>query len=219
MSSVQLQSVSDSLIFKSAHVPTPRDRIIAAGRSHFFAHGIRNVSMDDLAAELGMSKKTLYAHFENKTALLHAVILSKFEQLESELDAVAAATPDDFARGLHDLLECTQRQLAEIQPPFVRDIRREAPQMFELIEKRRGVVFARCFTAILSAGRQAGQIRKDLPIKVAIEILLGATNAVMNPSKLPALGLIPKSGYAAIISVFLEGVLTPSGRRALDKQK
>ncbi len=171
--------------------------------------------MDDLAAELGMSKKTLYAHFETKTALLHAVILEKFEQLEAELDAVVAETAGDFVRGLHDLLRCIERHLAEIQPPFVRDIRREAPQMFDLVEKRRGIIFERCFTAVLTAGRKAGHIRKDLSIKLAIEILLGATNAIMNPTKAPALGLTPKTAYSAIISVFLEGVLTPNGRRAL----
>lgn len=199
---------------KRAHPSSPRERIVAAARAHFFAHGIRSVSMDDLAAELGMSKKTLYAHFETKTALLQAVILNKFEQLECELDAVVAETADDFARGLHDLLQCMQRQLAEIQPPFVRDIRREAPQVFELIERRRGVAIERCFTAVLKAGRKAGHIRKDLPIKTAIEILLGATNAVMNPAKLPGLGLTPAAAYSAIISIFLEGVLTPAGRRS-----
>ena len=38
-------------------------RIVAGARRYFFAHGFRGVTMDDLAAELAMSKKTLYAHF------------------------------------------------------------------------------------------------------------------------------------------------------------
>ena len=50
-----------------------RARILAAAREHFFAHGFRRVTMDDLAQELGMSKKTLYAHFPSKTALLEAM--------------------------------------------------------------------------------------------------------------------------------------------------
>ncbi|HKA32612.1 MAG TPA: helix-turn-helix domain-containing protein, partial [Candidatus Binatia bacterium] len=45
-------------------------RIVAAARRHFLAHGFRHVTMDDLAAELGASKKTLYASFPSKEALI-----------------------------------------------------------------------------------------------------------------------------------------------------
>ena len=54
-----------------------RQRIVGAARRHFFAHGFRTVTMDDIAEELGMSKKTLYAHFPSKTALVEAVLLDK----------------------------------------------------------------------------------------------------------------------------------------------
>jgi len=45
-----------------------------------------------------------------------------------------------------------------------------------------------------------------------IEILLGATEAIMNPPKMAELGLTPKSGFLTIITVVLEGVLTEKGR-------
>jgi hypothetical protein len=45
-----------------------------------------------------------------------------------------------------------------------------------------------------------------------IETLLGAVQAIMNPSKMTELGLTPAAGYAAIITVILEGVLTEKGR-------
>ncbi|MGH7853681.1 MAG: helix-turn-helix domain-containing protein, partial [Candidatus Binatia bacterium] len=47
-------------------------RIVVAARNHFFAHGFRSVTMDDLADEVGMSKKTLYAAFPSKLDLLQA---------------------------------------------------------------------------------------------------------------------------------------------------
>ena len=45
-----------------------------------------------------------------------------------------------------------------------------------------------------------------------IEILLGATEAIMNPPKMAELGLTPKTGFLAIIAVVLEGLLTEKGR-------
>ena len=55
-------------------------------------------------------------------------------------------------------------------------------------------------------------IRKDFPTHLLVEVLLAAIQAVMNPPKLAELGLTPKTGFAAIISVILEGVLTDTGR-------
>ena len=79
-----------------------RQRIVAGARRHFFAHGFRGVTMDDLAEELGMSKKTLYAHFPSKTALLEAVIGDKLQRVEADLDRVIVGRlPRIFSAPLH----------------------------------------------------------------------------------------------------------------------
>src|SRR5439155_14252120 len=99
-----------------------RQRIIGVAREHFLAHGFRSVTMDDLAEGLGMSKKTVYAHFPSKTALLEAMLLDKFRNVEEDLEAITSECSADFAAGLHRLLACVQRHTEEIRPPFLRDI-------------------------------------------------------------------------------------------------
>jgi len=47
------------------------------------------------------------------------------------------------------------------------------------------------------------------------EILLGAVQAIMNPTKMAELGLTPKTGFSAILTVILEGVITEKGRSKL----
>jgi AcrR family transcriptional regulator len=189
-----------------------RERIVGAARQHFLAHGFRGVTMDDLADELGMSKKTLYAHFTSKTALLEALLLAKFHEIEAELAAIAAACPSDFVAGLQRLLACLQRHTAEIQPPFVRDVGRDAPEVFRMIEGRRRELIERHFGRLLTEGRREGFIRKDVPVPLILEILLGTVQSVMNPPKMAELGLTPKTGLAAILTVVLEGVITLEGR-------
>src|SRR5690348_5593627 len=97
-------------------------RIVTAARRHFLAHGFRSVTMDDLAEELGMSKKTLYASFPSKTALLEAVLLDKFRSVESDLNDITSDSSSDVLTALHRLLACMQRHTEEVQPPFVRDM-------------------------------------------------------------------------------------------------
>jgi len=199
---------SQDLVLKKS----PRQRIIIGARRHFLAHGFRRVTMDDLAEELGMSKKTLYAHFPSKTALLEAVLLDKFHDIETDLEVITSTSSSDSLGALHRLLACVQQHTEEIQPPFVRDIRREAPELFALVEKRRRDVIQRYFGKLFAEGRKAGIIRKDIPVKLIIEILLGAVQAIMNPPKIAELNLTPKTGFSAIIRVILDGVLTEKGK-------
>jgi AcrR family transcriptional regulator len=194
---------------------TARQRIIGAAREHFFGHGFHSVTMDDLAEGLGMSKKTIYAHFPSKTALLEAMLLDKFRSVEEELEAITSECSADFSTGLHRLLACVQRHAEEIRPTFVRDLQREAPELFKVVQGRRRQVIQRYFSKLLGEGCREGLIRKDVPVHLIIEILLGAVEAIVNPPRLAELELSPKSGITAIISVILEGALTPEGRTTL----
>jgi len=191
-----------------------RDRIVARARAYFFAHGFRAVTMDDLAGELGMSKRTLYAHFRSKVALLEAVIADKFDGLNAALDRLDHR-PEHFAAALRELLTCLYRETDEVQPPFVRDVRREAPELFKFIQARRREVIQKHFGKMFAAGRRAGIIRADIPAAMMTEVLLAATDGIMNPPKMAELGLTPKAGFSAILSVVLEGVISEKGRKRM----
>ena len=193
--------------------PPARERIVTGARRHFFAHGFRGVTMDDLAAELGMSKKTLYAHFRSKPELVQAVILAKAAEVESELGRIEAEYASDFAEALRQMLSCLQRHAAEIQPTFVRDMRQSAPDLFKTVEARRAALIQRYFGKLFEDGRRSGMVRTDLPPQLAIEILLGAIRAIANPPKLAELGLTPQVALPAIVSAVLNGILTPTGRK------
>jgi AcrR family transcriptional regulator len=191
---------------------TARQRILQTAREQFLAHGFHGVTMDDLALGLGMSKKTIYAHFPSKTALLEAMLLDKFRCVEEDLEAIVSGCSADFPAGMHRLVACVQRHTEEIRPPFVRDIQREAPDLFKVVQARRREVIQRPFSKLLGEGRRAGLIRKDVPVHLIIEILFGAVEAIVNPLRLAELELSVKSGITAIISVILEGALTSEGR-------
>jgi len=190
-----------------------RQRIVEAARAHFFSHGFRSVTMDDLAEELGVSKKTLYAHFPSKIALLEAVLADKFASVEAKLKQTACEHPHDFSVALRELLANTQGELDEIKPPFVRDMRQKTPQMFKIVERRRAELIQRFFGKLFVEGQRTGMVRRDLPAKLMIEILLAAVQAIVNPAKVEELGLTPKTGFASVVKVVLEGVLTRQGRK------
>jgi AcrR family transcriptional regulator len=202
---------------KKPRLPTNssiRQRIVDAARVHFFNHGFRSVTMNDLAEELGISKKTLYAHFPGKFDLLEAVLADKLTGVEATLKEVTRAHPNDFPATLRELLASTKRELDEIMPPFVRDMRQKAPEVFNLVERRRAALIQRYIGKFFVQGQRAGMVRKDVPAKLIIEILLAMVQSIMNPPKMEELGMMPKEGFAGILKIVLEGALTTKGRKA-----
>ncbi len=188
-------------------------RIVAAARRRFFLTGFRGVTMDELAADLGMSKRTLYAHFPSKQALVQSLIADKFRRVEADLDQCAVSHPG--TAGITALLMCIRRHTEEIQPVFLQDVNKEFPEAFdEVMARRRGLIQKR-FGGILKQGQRVGTIRSDIPVHLLLEILLGAVDAVANPGKLTELNLPLETAISRIIDVFLKGVTTNKGRASL----
>lgn len=182
-------------------------QVIAAARREFFLHGFRRVSMDDLASELRMSKKTLYGCFSSKSLLVEAVLKDKFHEVEKDLGRLAAEDSSDMEGAIHRFLHRVQRHTSEIHPSFVRDLGRESPDLFRIVEHRRRRLIRRHVAALFNKGRKAGLIRKDISVVLLIEILLGAVEAIMIPSRVTELGLTLEKGYSTIIRVVLEGAM------------
>src|SRR5205814_8124301 len=142
-------------------------------------HGFRRVTMKDLAEELGISKKTLYAHFPGKFDLLEAVLADKLAGVEATLKAVTRAHSHDFPATLQALLAGTQRELDEIKPPFVRDMRQKAPDVFKVVERRRAALIQRYFGKLIVEGQRAGMVRKEVPAKMITEMSLAMVQSSM----------------------------------------
>lgn len=199
--------------------PSPRDdaavrqRLIVGARRSFMAQGFRGVTMDDLAAGLGVSKKTFYRHFDSKQALLLAVLDAKLTDVQQDLDRILDQ-PQPVQQRLAELVKCVQRHTQELQPAFVRDVQRESPKLFEQVSRRRGELIGSAFTRVLTDGQREGVIRRDVPIRLLIEMLLGAVAAVINPTRLAEIDMTPRQAFSAIMDVFLDGARsTQRGRQ------
>ncbi|MCH8112342.1 MAG: helix-turn-helix transcriptional regulator, partial [Proteobacteria bacterium] len=61
--------------------PTKKELIIDAARTLFLKLGFGATSMDAIAAEAGVSKRTVYSHFQNKEALFAGIVISMCQEL------------------------------------------------------------------------------------------------------------------------------------------
>ena len=189
-----------------------RERLISAARASFLQRGFRNVSMDELARSVGMSKRTLYEMFPSKISLIEAVIEEKLAQLEGDLERLTSAGGAASFACAREALACIHRHAGEIQPAFMHDVKTQAPEIFSLIKKRRASLIEKHFERLIQAGQTGGSLRQDIPSRFLVEMLLCCLDGVVTPEKMEDFGMSPKEGLGAVLSVVFDGLFTESGR-------
>ena len=194
-----------------------RRRILAQARATFFADGYSQFTMDALAAELGMSKKTLYVHFAGKDEIIAALIDDLAAEIRADADALLRHRDLNFAEKLRGFVESMIERLSALQPRTVRDLQRFAPKLYAKIEAMRGENVPYIFGRFVEAGQAEGMVRASLPPVFAIEFFLHAMQGLMNPATLERLRLAPREVVPMAIDVFFGGLLTNAGRKEYEK--
>ncbi|HWA85869.1 MAG TPA: helix-turn-helix domain-containing protein [Opitutus sp.] len=195
----------------------PRSRILAAARTHLFTYGYSAFTMDDLAAELGMSKKTLYVHFASKDALVEAILGEFVVEVRASADTLFNDASLSFPVKLHRFSEAMVRRFARMKPHVLRDLQRSAPHIYRHIEELRHKNIPYVFGQMIRDGQNAGMVRRDLDPDFAIEFWRPAIQSLMHPDTLERLQLTPDQMFTKAVNLFFGGLLTPAGRKDHEK--
>jgi len=192
-------------------------RILHQARAHFFVHGYSAFTMDDLATELGMSKKTLYVHFSGKDEIIGAVIEELGREIRANADALLADRHLNFTEKLRAFADAMVRRLTQVHPRMMRDLQRFAPDLYLRITEMREKNIPYVFGRFIAEGQQAGMVRANADTAFAVQFFLQAMNGLIQPPVLEQLGLAPGEVVPRAIELFFGGLLTPAGRKAHEK--
>jgi AcrR family transcriptional regulator len=194
-----------------------RERILSRARIEFFERGYSGLTMDELASDLGMSKKTLYVHFPSKDAIITTLIDTIASNVRREADAMLGNENLNFAEKLHGFIERLVGQLTAVNPRSLRDLQRMAPHLHERVEDVRAKNIPYVFGRFIAEGIEAGHVRPDVSPAFAIEFFLQAMQGLMHPVTLERLGLRPNEVVPRAIALFFGGLLSPLGRKHYEK--
>ncbi len=190
-----------------------RDRIVQGATSRFLAHGFSQVTMDRLASDLGVSKKTLYQHFASKEALLYAVVTGFLEETSASVKAIIGRSGDVRNR-LAALMNFLSRRLSMVSPVFFEELERLAPEMWQEVQEFRRRQIVSNLLRLYRAGRRQGVFSPYPAPPLVVQLFLSTVEGVMNPRVLSRLSYPPAQVMRAIITIFLFGTVSDRSRRA-----
>jgi len=193
-------------------------RILEAARRHLFAYGYCALTMDDLAHELGMSKKTLYLHFPGKDAIIGTIIEEIGRTIRHELEIILAQPKLPFSQKLRAVVDIIIPRLALTSPAMLRELQRYAPKIYQLLDELRQKNIPSVFGRLFRAGISEGALHPDLDPDFAAQFWLQAIRGLVHPDTLAITHLSPKQTLEKALELFTHGILTPAGRKEYEKQ-
>jgi len=196
----------------------PRDRLLKAARTHLFTYGYSALTMDELASELGISKKTLYVHFRSKDELVEAVLDGFASEIRLLADQLFVKNEQSFSTKFRGLVEAMTKRLAKLNPIMLRDLQRFAPHIYVKIDDLRRKNVPYVFGRAIRDGQTLGAVRADIDPVFAIEFWRIAISGLLQPDNLEHLGLPPEQVFEKALNLFFAGLLTPAGRKDYEKK-
>lgn len=181
----------------------------------FLTLGVKSVTMDEIAAELGISKKTIYAHFPTKTKLIDATANYVFETISSGIEGIKAENNDpieelfaikNFAcRHLKDEKSSPQYQLQKYYPKIYFSIREKQRKILEELTRQN-----------LKKGIEKGVYRSELPVEFISRIYFIGILGIKDEDHFPEAEFSTNQLTEMHLEYHLRAIVTSKGLKKLE---
>ncbi len=189
-----------------------KERILNHAEQLFLQFGYSKVTMDEIAAGMGMSKKTLYKFFPGKEALVKEIITSMKCGIDEHIDLIWANEQMDFMDKLKSVMNFIGKQTSKLHGPLLEDLHKNIPEVWEEIHDFRKANAVKRFSVFINEGVEKGVFRKDIDKQLIILFYLHAIQGMINPETLSQLPYSANQVFDSIIRIIFEGILTEEGR-------
>ncbi|MCB0279564.1 MAG: TetR/AcrR family transcriptional regulator [Calditrichaeota bacterium] len=187
-------------------------RIMQKAQELFVNHSFSKVTMEELANELGMSKKTVYKDFQSKDELLLSILNHTKDEMSGRFDEILHDESMTFPQRMVQIMTFISKKISNMRPRFMDDLRRTRPEIFnELIEFRRDHIH-RFMSELMEEGKRTGYINKEISTVVLVSGYEAVIQRLMHPDFLTQHPLKPEEVYHSILQIFFNGALVEDKR-------
>lgn len=182
----------------------------------FLNFGFKSVTMDDLANDMGISKKTIYTHFENKTKLVEDCTDHLFQGISSGINHICSLEKNPIEE-LYEIKKFAMMHLKDEKSSPQYQLQKYYPKIHQTIRKKQYEVMQDCVVDNVKRGISQGIYRENLNIDFVSRIYFSGVTSIKDLNLFP----IEKFPITALMDDYLEyhlrGIVTPKGRKILNE--
>ena len=187
-----------------------KDRIIAKAREQFFRYGVKSVTMDDIANELGISKKTIYQHFEDKDDIVYQLMLSEMNQDKCDWEELEKNSKDVIERTVKSM-DLIKQAFTEINPATFFDIKKYHPKSWQIFQDHKQNFILVSIIKDLKDGIEQGYFRPEIKVDILAKMRLEQIELGFDPQVFPPHKFNIVEVELTMLDNFFRGILTEKG--------
>ncbi|WP_430973228.1 TetR/AcrR family transcriptional regulator [Sunxiuqinia rutila] len=192
-------------------------KIIEKTYQLYLKYGIKSVSVNEISAMLGISKKTLYLHIRSRNELLEQVVdygRHKFlTGLRRAIDAEVEVLPQ-LAQFFHYVI----KNVRKTNPSFLLDLKKVSPVQYQKVEDLRNNQLYRLIRPIIERGVEQGLFRSNLDLRlVYLNLISKMSERAVRVSPAYSQAILGDTMYRLILNDLI-GISTVSGHQKIERQ-
>lgn len=196
----------------------PQDKILKISLELFFKYGIKRVTMDDIAKELGMSKKTIYQFYKEKDDLVSQLCQIELKKQLDEFSALQHEANDP----LHEIILISDKirnMLQPINPMFFLDLQKFYPSAYEQFRSFREYCSGKLILKNIKVGVESGLYRKDIDIAFTAEYRMAQIDMLMFGNYFSYDHISFTKTHELILDMFVYSICSIKGHKLINNYK
>jgi AcrR family transcriptional regulator len=172
--------------------------------------------MDDIARELGMSKKTIYQSVDNKADLVRLAMQDYLEEEQNHLQQILASSKNSIDEMIK-MVAYFSNQIREFNPSALYDMKKHYPDTWKIFNDHQFHNVLNRIKSNLEGGVKEGVYRKELNTEVIARIYIGGIDILLNQDFFPARSFVFLDIYNEYLHYHLRGIVSPEGLKILEE--
>lgn len=195
--------------------PIMRETIIQKATEMFLNLGFKSVTMDDLAHEMGMSKKTIYSHFKNKTELVEESTMTMCDFITCGIDNIVELKKNPIEE-LYEIKRFVMVHLKDEKSSPLYQLQKYYPKVHATLKERQYSSMHGCVIENVKRGMQMGIYRDNLNVEFVSRIYFSGVMSIKDNNLFPTKIFNKVELLDYYLEYHLRGIVTPKGRQILN---
>ncbi len=192
-----------------------REKIIDKATEMFLNLGFKSVTMDDLAHEMGISKKTIYSHFKNKTDLVQQTAMTMSNFITCGIDDIVASQKNPIEE-LYEIKKFVMVHLKDERSSPLYQLQKYYPKIYNALKEVQFDCTHRCVAKNVIRGMDMGIYRPNLNVEFVSRIYFSGITSIKDNTMFPTEIFSKTELLDYYLEYHLRGIVTPNGRKILN---
>ncbi len=192
------------------------DDIIIKSAELFLNLGFKSVTMDDIANEMGISKKTIYQHFDNKSKLVEASMLYVFENVSCGIKHIRGLDMNPIEETFQ-IKQLVMEHLKDDKSSPQYQLQKYYPKIYSMLKIKQFEVMQDCVKANLQRGVNHGLYRESINIEFISRIYFNCMLSLKDKELFPLKQFSMNTLMENYLEYHIRGICTPEGLKTLEK--